>query len=202
MNAGATAERVHEALRWRIMTREFRPGARLDPAQLAAPLASSVTPVRDALHLLAGEGLVETRTGSGFHVPTLDEPGLADLYNWSAELLVLALRGWPAKRNYDDAIDTAEPQGIASKTAALFMLIARRSSNGEHAREVGRLNARLHAVRCVEPHVLDDIEAELAALKLAVASADRTQLRRVIAGYHRCRRRAAAEIVRAVHRAD
>ncbi|MGK4455738.1 GntR family transcriptional regulator, partial [Klebsiella pneumoniae] len=59
MNSGPTAERVHEALKRRIMGREFRPGDRLDPAVLAAPLSSSVTPVRDALHLLTGEGLVE-----------------------------------------------------------------------------------------------------------------------------------------------
>ena len=74
MNSGATAERVHEVLKTRIMGREFRPGDRLDPAVLAAPLGASVTPVRDALHLLTGEGLVETRTSGGFHVPALDEP--------------------------------------------------------------------------------------------------------------------------------
>ena len=95
MNSGATAERVHEALKARIMGREFRPGDRLDPAILAVPLASSVTPVRDALHLLTGEDLVETRTGDGFHVPALDEPALKDLYDWSAELVALAIHAWP-----------------------------------------------------------------------------------------------------------
>src|SRR5690606_19908960 len=95
MNSGATAERVHEVLKARIMGREFRPGDRLDPAVLAAPLSASVTPVRDALHLLTGEGLVETRTSGGFHVPALDEPALKDLYGWSAELLALAIRAWP-----------------------------------------------------------------------------------------------------------
>ena len=39
MNSGPTAERVHEVLKRRIMGREFRPGDRLDPAVLAAPLS-------------------------------------------------------------------------------------------------------------------------------------------------------------------
>lgn len=47
MNSGPTAERVHEALKRRIMGREFRSGDRLDPAVLAAPLSSTVTPARD-----------------------------------------------------------------------------------------------------------------------------------------------------------
>src|SRR3546814_5703166 len=79
MNSGHTAERVYDAIKQRIMAHEFRPGDRLDPAVLAELLASSVTPVRHALHMLAGEGLVEARTSGGFHLPSIDEPGLEDL---------------------------------------------------------------------------------------------------------------------------
>ncbi|WP_157215282.1 GntR family transcriptional regulator [Flavisphingomonas formosensis] len=202
MNSGATAERVHEALKRRIMSREFRPGDRLDPAVLAAPLSSSVTPVRDALHLLTGEGLVETRTSGGFHIPALDEPALKDLYDWSAQLLALATRGWPGP----DAAAIAQGSGqddrsIAERTAAIFLSIARRSPNGEHQRAVDRLNARLHAIRTVEPQVLDQVDDELAAVASAVAAGARDTLRRISASYHRRRRRAAADIVRAVYRA-
>ncbi|QCI78807.1 GntR family transcriptional regulator [Hankyongella ginsenosidimutans] len=42
---------------------------KLEPAGLAAELNSSVTPVRDALHRLAGERLVESWTSEGFHLP-------------------------------------------------------------------------------------------------------------------------------------
>lgn len=121
MNSGATAERVHEALKRRIMGREFRPGDRLDPAVLAAPLSSSVTPVRDALHLLTGEGLVETRTSGGFHIPALDEPALKDLYDWSAELLALAIRGWPR----------SETATIAQRSGQDDRSIDRRSHRGD-----------------------------------------------------------------------
>ncbi|QPI72226.1 GntR family transcriptional regulator [Sphingobium sp. Cam5-1] len=201
MNAGSTAERVHEALRAQIMSREFRPGDRLDPALLAAPLASSVTPVRDALHRLTGEGLVETRTAGGFHVPAMDEPGLEDLYDWSAELLLLAIRAWPGPATPPPLGDIPDDAALANRTAAMFLAIARHSANREHALAVDRLNARLHAVRTVEEHVLDGAGAELEALWLAVRTAERKDLKTLCRSYHRRRRRAAADIVRAVYRA-
>lgn len=203
MNSGVTAERVHEALRARIMRREFRPGDRLDPAILAGPLASSVTPVRDALHLLTGEGLVETRTSDGFHVPSLDEPALKDLYDWSAELIALVIRAWPRPDSpIAVASDAQDGRPIAERAAEVFLALARRSPNGEHARAIDRLNARLHAVRTVEPHVLDNAGDELAALASAAAAGERDTLRRLNTAYHRRRRRAAADIVRAVYRAE
>jgi len=202
MNSGPTAERVHEALKRRIMGREFRPGDRLDPAVLAAPLSSSVTPVRDALHLLTGEGLVETRTSGGFHIPALDEPALKDLYDWSAELLGLAIRGWPRPTAIAMPVTDAEDRPIANRADQIFLAIARRSANGEHARAVDQLNARLHAARTVEPCVLDKTEEELTAIASAAASGERDMLRRLNSHYHRRRRRVAADIVRAVYRVD
>lgn len=201
MNSGATAERVHEALKLRIMSREFRPGDRLDPAVLAAPLSSSVTPVRDALHLLTGEGLVETRTSGGFHIPALDEPALKDLYDWSAELLAVAIHAWPRATTVLMR-DAPGEKSIAHRTGEIFLTVARRSANGEHPRAVDRLNARLHAARSVEPHVLGGVEEELAAIGSAAASGERDTLRRLSMSYHRRRRRAAADIVRAVYRID
>ncbi|WP_448539042.1 GntR family transcriptional regulator [Sphingobium yanoikuyae] len=50
------------------MERRFRPGARLEPGELAAIPSASTTPVSEALNHLAGAGLVESRTGSGFHL--------------------------------------------------------------------------------------------------------------------------------------
>jgi DNA-binding GntR family transcriptional regulator len=202
MNSGPTAERIHDALKRRIMGREFRPGDRLDPAVLAAPLASSVTPVRDALHLLTGEGLVETRTSGGFHIPALDEPALKDLYDWSAELLVLAIRAWSHSAGSATPVTGEEDRPIADRVAELFLAIARRSANAEHARAIDQLNARLHAARTVEPHVLGKAEQELAAILSAAASGERDLLRRLSLSYHRRRRRAAADIVRAVYRVD
>ncbi|PSJ42174.1 GntR family transcriptional regulator [Allosphingosinicella deserti] len=200
MNSGPTAERVHEALKARIMGREFRPGDRLDPNALAATLSSSVTPVRDSLHRLTGEGLVETRMGGGFHLPSIDAPGLQDLYDWSADLLALSIRAWPRSPLQAGADRPAAERPLAERVGHVFLAIACRSPNGEHVRAIDRLNARLHAVRTIEAHVLDAVEEELAGVAAAVASEEREALKRLVGRYHRRRRRAAAEIVRGVYR--
>ena len=201
MNSGAIAERVHAELKRRIMNHEFRPGDRLDPALLAVPMASSVTPIRDALHLLTGEGLVETRTSVGFQLPALDEPALKDLYKWSAELLSLAIRAWPRGVSPKPVVLSGQDEGTsADRTAGIFHAIARHSPNGEHARAVDRLNARLHAIRTVEHHVIGEINDELAAWTTALTAGERGPLRRLSTSYHGRRRRAAAGIVRAMYR--
>ena len=201
MNSGQTAERVLETLKARILSREFRPGERLDPAHLASTLAASVTPVRDALHLLTGEGLVESRTGGGFHLPSLDEPALRDRYEWAAQLLTLALRSSGDRAKLPASVDLASGS-IAHRTGDLFLLIAVASRNGEHWRAVERLNARLHAVRLVEAKVLAGADEELTVLEEAMFSGTRDRMRVLVQTYHRKRTRAAAEIVRALYRSD
>ncbi|HZF43652.1 MAG TPA: GntR family transcriptional regulator [Sphingomonadaceae bacterium] len=201
MNSGATTERVYDALKRQILTRTFRPGDRLEPAALAENLASSVTPVRDALHLLTGQGLVTSRTGGGFHMPSLDEPSLIDLYAWSSELLLVVVRAWPAGLAGEGGGSGLSNHGsTAEEIAALFSDIAGRSTNAEHGMAVRSLNARLHAVRLAEPHVIEGIEEEVAAMREALKAVDGTTLRRLVGAYHRRRQRHAAEIVRALYR--
>ena len=202
MNAGPTAERVYDTLKRAIMERRFRPGDRLDPAMLAEDLNSSATPVREALDRLVGEDLVESRTGSEFFLPSLDEPALGDMYGWSEELLGLAVRAWsaaPAVVSSTTALAGASP---AARTAELFSAVAARSANGEHRRAIKRLNARLSAVRTIEPLVIEDISRELDELEACLAAGDPRALRRASGRFHRRRVRAAAAIVRAVYRLD
>uniref|UniRef100_UPI000A6AA556 GntR family transcriptional regulator n=1 Tax=Sphingomonas asaccharolytica TaxID=40681 RepID=UPI000A6AA556 len=98
MNPGATSERVFDALKHDILSGELPPGTKLEPAALADRLNSSVTPVRDALHRLAGALLVEMRASEGFYLPFVTEPGLRDLYAWNAELVRTLVRAWPDRR--------------------------------------------------------------------------------------------------------
>jgi DNA-binding GntR family transcriptional regulator len=200
MNSGPTAERVYEALKRRIMEHGFRPGDRLDPAMLAETLSSSVTPVREALHRLTGEGLVDTRTSEGFHLPAIDEPALKDLYGWTNDVLLLAVRGWSRARVPVITSSGVARSGSANWTAAIFLSIAERSSNSEHGRAVLSLNARLHAVRSVEPQVLDVVDAEIASIAEAVAGEEAERIRRLVSAYHKRRRRSAAALVRALYR--
>lgn len=198
MNSGQTEQRVRETLKRRIMEGMYPPGTRLDAASLSDTLAASSTPVREALHELAGEGLIETRTGGGFHLPFWDEPGLKDLYAWNEDILMLALRknaGLPVAKPLD-----ALTEPPADAAAALFLAIARLSTNQEHARAIARLSDRLHAVRSAEADILENVDEELAQLRDALARDDRPALRRGCSAYHRRRRRAAASLVRRLHR--
>ena len=203
MNSGATLERVYDELKQRILNGAYRPGDRLEPAALADELGSSTTPVRDALHLLIGEHLLATRTGGGFFLPQIDEPALQDLYDWAAQILLLALRDPGAAR------ELAGPGGadaigddVASLTGALFERIAARSGNAEHLRALRSVNDRLHAARLAEPSVLERWRDELVEIEAAFDAGDPPRLRRGIRAYHRRRHRVAAGVVRALYRLD
>lgn len=197
MNAGPTSERVYIALKARLLSNGFPPGAKLDPTLLASDLISSVTPVRDALHLLTGERLVDSRTSDGFYLTQVHGPGLEDLYAWNAEVLLASLRQRAAGRAGSDHQTLG--RHIAERTAELFASIAASSSNGEHRLAVGSINDRLSAVRYAEAEVIDDAEDELE--RIIHTLDDTAALRKAIVAYHRIRRRRAPEIVRALYRA-
>lgn len=202
MNSGATTERVYDVLKRQIMEHGFRPGDRLDPAVLADQMAASVTPVRDALHMCVGEGLVEAHSGTGFYLPMLDEPSLKDLYAWSAELITLAIRRWPKTIVFAETSISDIGQSIAGSDAELFGAIARRSLNDEHARAIEMLNARLGAVRVIEPQLLEDVGEEVQAIATAFDAGDKGMLQHLCQAYHRRRLRIAADIVRLVYRRE
>lgn len=199
MNAGATSERVYEALKHQILVLGFRPGERLDPAKLGDDLHSSVTPVRDALHLLTGERLVEL--SGGFRVAAMDAPSLQDLYEWNAQVLALAVRSW---RPEDPPVAAAEADGRAlsgaTAAAAFFLKVAARSTNVEHRRAVLSANDRLNAARLCEALVIPGGEREIAAMRALFARGDKAGLRKEITAYHRRRKRAAHALVRALYR--
>jgi DNA-binding GntR family transcriptional regulator len=74
------ATRVQDQLREAILTGALEPGSRLRAEALAERLRSSRTPVREALLLLAQEGLVQIEPRRGATVRTFDAADLSDLY--------------------------------------------------------------------------------------------------------------------------
>lgn len=198
MNSGVTTERVYETVKAMLIGRGVRPGARLDPQAFATALGSSVTPVRDALHVMTGEALVETRLHEGFYAPNIDGPGLRDLYAWNLEILRLALRA--GARRGEFLLRPAETENAADQIGALFMAVAERSSNVEHARAIRQTNDRLHAARLIEASLFADIPQEMANLAEAWEQAAVSPFRRPLEAYHRRRIKACAEIVRHLYR--
>jgi DNA-binding GntR family transcriptional regulator len=196
-------ERVYDELKRRVLSSIYRPGDRLEPATLADELGSSTTPVRDALHLLIGERLLGTRTGGGFFLPQIDEPALQDLYDWAAQILLLALRDPGVGSEPAGTVGAGAKDGdVATLTAALFERIGARSGNAEHLRELQSTNDRLHAARLAEQSVLEGWRDDLDEIETAFNAGDLPRLRRAILAYHRRRHRAAAAVVRALYRLD
>jgi DNA-binding GntR family transcriptional regulator len=204
MIPGATFERVHASLRARLHAGRFVLGQPLEPAHLADELIASITPVRDALHRLVGERLVDVAPGGGFRIPILTEVGLRHLYDWNRRLLLVALadaRQSPAAATAPGAADPDEPD-LQERTARLFDAIASLSSNPECGGAVAAISERLAFVRMREQLLLDPgrAEAELAGLASLLAPGDWPGLRRAIASYHRLRAKLAGELIAALHR--
>lgn len=64
--------RVYDTLRAAILQRRIAPGARLVESALAKAIGVSRTPVREALHLLEREGLVNSTPRVGYQVRTIE----------------------------------------------------------------------------------------------------------------------------------
>ena len=199
MAPGPTFERVYRALKAELRSGRFAPGERLEPAALSDDLNASVTPIRDALHRLAGENLVEAPRQDGFRAPLVTEVGLRHLYGWNMDLLTCALRtqsraagpdrpelaGWRAAEGDDAAV------GMES----LFLAMGGRSGNPEHTLAISNVNDRLHWVRRLEVQLFADAAAEFAELVELFRSGDLAQLRRRLLTYHRRRQRAAPTLL-------
>lgn len=198
MNAGVTSERVYEALKARLLGGDVPPGERLEPRKLAATLASSVSPVRDALHRLAGEHIVEMRTAEGFQLPLVTEPALRDLLQWNGELLRIALRRWSAVAPGE--VEPRADEEYAVRLRALFGRIATRSGLAELGRQVEAASDRLNVARIAEYSVAPDAERDLADLGALVGAGDASSIARGIAAYHRQRMALVPAIVEAIYR--
>jgi len=198
MNAGVTSERVYEALKARLLAGTVPPGERLEPKKLAALLASSVSPVRDALHRLAGEHIVEMRTAEGFQLPLVTEPALRDLIQWNGELLRIALRRWPAAPPSD--IQTRPPEDYAARLRTLFGLVATRSGLAELGRQVEAASDRLTVSRIAEGRVAPDAPRDIADIAAAIEAGDARSIARRIDLYHRQRMALVPAIVEAIYR--
>ena len=81
----ALYEQVAELLRQRIYSRELAPGSWIDELKIAAELGISRTPLREALKVLAAEGLVTMKVRRGAYVTEVSERDLHEVY----ELLAL-----------------------------------------------------------------------------------------------------------------
>jgi DNA-binding GntR family transcriptional regulator len=185
MSPGATFERVYIELKRMLAEGELPPGTPIEPALIGKQIASSITPIRDALHRLTGERLVEAPNHNGFRVPLLTEAALRDLYAWNTQLVGLAARHILAPVEAGAGVASDESAGTA--TARLFAGIARGGGSAEHARAIEQLNDRLAPFRRIEGQVLDGLAEEHQALALCLSRGERAPLLKLLDRYRRRR---------------
>jgi DNA-binding GntR family transcriptional regulator len=82
----ALYEEVAELLRQRIFNRELEPGSWIDEVKLSQEYGISRTPLREALKVLAAEGLVTMKVRRGAYVTEVSEQDLAEVYHLLALL--------------------------------------------------------------------------------------------------------------------
>lgn len=200
MTPPGTFERVYSAIKQRLREGAYKPGHRLEPAVLADELNASVTPVRDALHRLTGERLVEAPRHEGFRVPMMTETMLRHLYGWHLDLLMLALmkrRAQPAA----DEISLGDGQSdvpLQDLQNALFLALARSAGNPEHVAALESATQRLEPVQRFEQTFLDETEAETGDIVRALGNDDRKALRSALVRYHRRREKIVPQLLTAL----
>lgn len=99
----ALYEEVAELLRQRIFRRELEPGSWIDELKIAEEYGISRTPLREALKVLAAEGLVTMKVRRGAYVTEVSDKDLADVYHLLS-LLESDAAGVVAERASDEEI--------------------------------------------------------------------------------------------------
>lgn len=109
MQRSNAAERVTTSLRKAILRGELRPGDYVRQEKWAARLKVSRLPIREALKMLASEGLVTHDPHKGYSVAKLDVSEMSQIYLMRRLLepeLVRTLR-WPARRELEQLRELA-----------------------------------------------------------------------------------------------
>ena len=101
----ALYQEVAERLRQRIFAHELTPGTWIDEQKLAEQYGISRTPLREALKVLASEGLVELRPRRGCYVTEISRQDLDDIFP-----LIAMLEG----RCAAEAVKNAKPADITA----------------------------------------------------------------------------------------
>lgn len=123
------SDEVAANLRHAIMTAEFRPGEYIRMDEAAARLGVSVTPVREALLTLRGEGMVHLVPHRGYAVAELTRDDVADLFWLQSQITVkLALR-------IADIISPAELDELTALNDELRQAVSRGFRDGVIAAE-------------------------------------------------------------------
>lgn len=146
-------DQVREELNDWLSDGRLAPGQRLEEERLSRALGVSRTPLREALSVLASEGLVEAVPRRGFRVPRLSAERVRDLYPVIGSLEGLALRlSGPRVRELATDLDGLNerlslphlsPRQRADADRRWHEMLVSRNPNRELASLLGRTRSRV-----------------------------------------------------------
>ena len=189
-----SADKIRESIEQRIVEGEFKDGERLDEVRLASLFGVSRTPLREALRMLAGSGLVELIPSRGAFVRHPGIVELVEMFEVMAELEALCGRlaarrissGELAKlsvaaRACEQALEDKDPDAYYHRNEEFHQLIYKAGGNTFLVAEAIRLQKRLRPFRRMQLRVRGRLQQSMiehgAILKAledgnAVAAAD------------------------------
>lgn len=145
------------------ITFELQPGQRIGEVELAERFGVSRTPVRQALHRLAEEGLLTFTANRGFASRALDPKEVFDLYETRLAMesaiigLVVERASEADLTRLQSFLDSSRAVSDQSATEDLVTLderfhsqLAAMSGNGEMAQILSNINARIRFVRWID----------------------------------------------------
>lgn len=150
-----TKDRIYQKLRRSIILGEYHPGQKLPLEELADHYQTSVTPVREALQMLAQEDLVTSKPHSGFSVTMVSLKELKDLLELREILELAAVERAAAKISVKQIEELKNVHGDTPgsdqeryersviENRKFHTLIARASGNQELAEMLGKVHDKL-----------------------------------------------------------
>lgn len=192
MSPAHVLEPTYRRLKRAIMDGSWRGGAKLEAQRLADEYGVSMTPVRDSLNQLAGEGLVDLTPGEGFRVAMMTEKMLREMLEVNAALLKLA--NPTRSRLPAEALEIEPDVGYADRVAAIFSRLSSASDNRFLSAMVDHISVRLHVVRLGEPAIVPDASQLISELETSLGG-PASRRRVLIERYHRRSQDAVPELV-------
>jgi len=125
-NSIPVREKVYEYLKSSVLSGRFNPGKRLTEEHLASEIGVSRTPVREALHKLASEGLIKSLDTRGFIASADSKDEIEEMFDIRASLEGYALRlicetiSEKALKQLDRLIENAEHELSRKKIEEVF----------------------------------------------------------------------------------
>ena len=171
----------------------FLPGESLCIQDLAAEIGLSITPVREALACLAGEGVVVRRPGKGYVFPDLPPAEILDLYEAQIGFARVALSLLADKGH---ALQKAATRMGGAGMAEVIDFVVDQAANDALDAAYGRLKGRLKRLHEAEENLFGADLAQGAAC-LAALARGATAEAAVLIDEHHSRR-----VARAVDLAD